>query len=161
MRVFDSEIIIESNSRWYFRGNEITLANVLDYFKKNLHEDERGIYIWNTQGDLVEKGYVLCKGFPLQLINWYRNEDGILYYLADNGESILPEELNFYYDKEERIFCQKKNAEFLKMSFNRGFHSYISELLEESDGEYYVLIEGKKFPVNSYNKQWDVLVPIL
>lgn len=161
MRIFDSEIIIESNSLWYFRGNEIIHENVLDYFKQNLHEDEKGIYIHNTHGELVEKGYVLCKGFPLRIINWLKNEDDALYFLCDNGEQISSNDLHFYYDENETIFCQKKNSKYIKMKFSRGMHNYISDILIEEDKNFYLQMMQGKIPISLYTGQFTVEVPAL
>ncbi|HNI96239.1 MAG TPA: hypothetical protein PL169_09245, partial [Leptospiraceae bacterium] len=69
MRIFDCEIRIDENSRWFFRGNEIIHENVLRHFKENLGEDEKGIFILNQYGDLTEKGYLYSEGFPLRLVS--------------------------------------------------------------------------------------------
>ena len=44
-RKFDSEIRISQSGDWIFRGQKITQENVLEFFKKNIIEDEFGIYI--------------------------------------------------------------------------------------------------------------------
>ncbi|MCB1179359.1 MAG: hypothetical protein KDK36_17390, partial [Leptospiraceae bacterium] len=118
-RIFDSEIIVNENNRWFFRGNEIIQENVLEFFKKSLFEDDKGIYIHNTHGELSEQGYITSFGFPLKIINWIQNEDGKMYFVLDSGETIEPIEINFYYDSSEKLFCMRKKDKYIKINFNR------------------------------------------
>ena len=136
-RVFDSEIIIDEKSRWYFRGNEITLDSVLSYFKENLDEDENGIFILNTYGELSEKGYVSCMGYPLKFID-YQIESGQLFLLGDNKQKFSLQDLQLHADLEEKIFFKKKGQKYLKYSLNRDTHSKISEYIEEENGNYFL-----------------------
>jgi hypothetical protein len=136
-RIFDSEIIVTENSHWMFRGNEITLESVLNYFKENLSEDDSGIFITNTYGNLTEKGYITCFGFPLKLIRW-EEEQGQLYLIGDNLLKMSLDELDFYADLDQKLFVKRKGDQFLKYSLNRDTHSKLSQYLEEEGEDFYI-----------------------
>jgi hypothetical protein len=107
-RIFDSEIIITRNSKWIFRGNEITLDSVLKYFKENLFEDEKGVFISNRYGELSEKGYVTLEGFALKIIGYEEEEDNLT-LLGDNSQKLSLEEIEFHADFDKKLYIKKKN----------------------------------------------------
>jgi hypothetical protein len=107
-RIFDSEIIITEANKWMFRGNEITLDSVLKFFKENLSEDEEGIFITNTYGNLTEKGYVTCMGFPLQFIRWEEENDHFYEMIVLNKSQNGIEKNIIIYLKVEKDFFSFK-----------------------------------------------------
>ena len=136
-RIFDSEIIITSNSKWIFRGSEITLDSVLKYFKENLFEDEKGAYISNRYGELSEKGYVTLEGFALKIIGYEQEEDD-LYLLGDNSQKLSLEEIEFHADFEKKLYIKKNTDKFLKYFLTRDPHSKIANYLEEEGDDFFI-----------------------
>lgn len=153
-RIFDSEIIIDESDRWFFRGNEITLITVLNYFKENMDEDENGIFIKNTYGNLSEKGYVTCHGSPLKLIHLESN-DSILYFFGDNLKKIPLMELEFSTDSKRRIIAKKNGNKYLYYVLSRDLQTRIADFLEEERGKYFIRFGGcsKEIPeIGGFNE---------
>ena len=142
-RIFDSEIIITEASKWMFRGNEITLDSVLKYFKENLSEDEEGIFITNTYGNLTEKGYVTCNGYPLRFVRWEEENDGF-YLIGDNLLKFSLEDLDFYADSDEKLYVKHKGDTFLKYSLNRDTHTKMSQFLDQDSDGYFIQYRNLK-----------------
>ncbi|NBU97415.1 MAG: hypothetical protein EBS19_04215 [Spirochaetia bacterium] len=136
-RIFDSEIIITPNSKWIFRGNEITLDSVLKYFKENLSEDEKGVFITNRYGELSEKGYVTLEGFALKIIG-YEEEGEDLYLIGDNSQKLSLDEIEFHADFEKKLYIRKKTDKFLKYFLTRDPHSKIANFLEEEGDDFFI-----------------------
>ena len=159
-RKFDSEIQITETGNWLFRGQEIIQQNVLEFFKKNIKEDDLGIYIRNSYAELVEHGYIKAKSIFLNISNYYL-EDNIIYLVAED-DSITPlKDFYFYSDVNEKIFCMRKSDKYLKFRFNRQTHSYISSLMIEENNHYFLETETEIIPIIAYDKPIDVDIPDL
>ncbi|MDX1957519.1 MAG: hypothetical protein SFU98_03045 [Leptospiraceae bacterium] len=135
-REFDSEIFIDEKDKWIFRGNEITLKEVLDHFKQNLFEDEKGVYIYNTMGNLAEKGYVNLLGFPLHIFNFEQKGNQSFFY-TDSKEILDVKDLIFYINSEERIYCKKYNDSKIKYSLTKSVLGVLTMKLVEIDNAYF------------------------
>ena len=157
-RKFDSEIRITQNGKWIFRGQEITQDNVLDFFKKNIREDNLGIYITNTYAELTEHGYLEADTIFLKIINSTEKDNTI--YLQGEDDSTTPLfDFHFYSDSDEKIFCMRKSDNFIKFTFNRQMHSFISNLITEDNGSYLIKVQDKTIPVLPYIKPIKVNLP--
>jgi len=64
-----TDIVIRQNGDWHFKKNKMINKDILSYFKKNLHRDEKGIFILNRYKDLQEKAYIQVKGPLLKIIS--------------------------------------------------------------------------------------------
>ncbi|HMV44608.1 MAG TPA: hypothetical protein PK079_14955 [Leptospiraceae bacterium] len=157
-RKFDSEIKITETGRWLFRGQEITQENVLSFFKKNICEDDKGIYITNSYADKVEHGYLEANCIFLKIENAIETSEGI--FLQAEDESITPlKDFDFYSDKEEKLFCMRKKDQFIKFKLNRKSHDFISNLLEEENGRYFLKTKEYEIPVTEFSGKIEVRVP--
>ncbi|MBP9888129.1 MAG: hypothetical protein KBF93_17650 [Leptospiraceae bacterium] len=157
-RKFDSEIRISQSGDWIFRGQKITQENVLEFFKKNIIEDEFGIYIRNSYAELVEHGYIGAKCIFLKIINSIV-EDNIIYLIAEDESKTPIQDFYFYSDHEEKIFCMRKSDQFIKFNFNRHMHNFISNLMMEESGKYFLQLENSKIPILPYDKPIEVEIP--
>lgn len=157
-RKFDSEIRIMENGDWIFRSQKITQENVLNFFKKSIREDEKGIYITNHYAELTEHGYLEAKCIFLKIID-YEIKENLIYLVTEDGSSTPIDEFYFYSDKEEKIFCMRRSDQFIKFHFNRQVHSYLSNYIIEENGHYFLNIVENKIPILPYNKSIEVNVP--
>ncbi|MBE7411456.1 MAG: hypothetical protein L6Q54_10915 [Leptospiraceae bacterium] len=159
IRKYDSEITVRENDDWYYRGDQITQEKVLDFFRKNLFEDENGIFIQNTYKNLKENGYITALGFPLHITNFVKDEDE-LFLRGNNSECVPIKEWIFYFRPiDERIFGIRKNQKFLKYGFSRDFLNFISSYLKEIDGEYYLHLNSTKIPILRFQENFSVQSP--
>ncbi|MBK9501584.1 MAG: hypothetical protein IPO06_19835 [Leptospiraceae bacterium] len=157
-RKFDSEIRITESGKWLFRGGEITQDNVLGFFKKNIREDDLGIYITNTYAEFTEHGYLDTKVIFLKIIDSVQ-EDNNIYLIGEEESKTNILDFYFYSDLEEKIFCMRKSDQFIKFTFNRQMHSYISSLMIEENGNYFLQTNEEKIPVIPFTKPIEVNIP--
>ncbi|TGK31073.1 hypothetical protein EHQ12_03245 [Leptospira gomenensis] len=130
-RKFDSEIIVDAQDRWIFRGNRIDQKEVLSYFRKNLKEDESGVYIDNRFGDLAENGYVRIQGYPIHLTACILSSE-TLYFLSESDESFPLELLDFALDENGCLFARIRDKKKIKFRLDRNCLSDLSPFLEET-----------------------------
>lgn len=160
-RIFNSEIIIDSQNRWFYKGNEIVHPNVLDFFKENLQEDEKGIFIQNVYGSFSEKGYLECRGFPVFFFQVWE-EDTTLKFEGNNKKIFLASELNFFYDDKERLFAIPKEQKFIKYGFSKNVLNQISNWLQvDENGEYKIIYKNCSYEVKNFSSQFEVTVPVI
>lgn len=157
-RKFDSEIRINKAGKWIYRGQEITQDKILDFFKKNIKEDEKGIFIKNSYSELEEHGYIEAKSIFLSIIN-YIITDNSTYLHTEDDRHIPLKDLLFYSDDESKIFCMIKSDKFIKFRFNRKTHTFISTLISEENGNYFITIDNEKQQILPYDKEINVQIP--
>lgn len=131
-RKFNSEIFVDSEDRWIFRGNRIDQKEVLTYFRQNLKEDDLGIYIDNRFGELTENGYLELEGYPIHLVSCKESEDTLV-FLAESEVVYSLKELIFALDKDGCLFAKTKNYKKLKFRPDRNCLSDLSSFLEETE----------------------------
>lgn len=160
-RVFNSEIVIDEQDHWFYRGNEIIHPSVLDFFRENLYEDEKGIYIQNIYGAFSERGYIECNGFPVFFFQIIPEEEK-LKLKANNKKIFSAHELNFFYDSKERLFAIPKDQKFIKYGFSKTVLNQISNYLQLNEkGEYTIVYANETYDVRKFESQFEVSVPVI
>lgn len=160
-RIFNSEIIIDTQNRWFYKGNEIVHPSVLDFFRENLNEDEKGIFIQNTYGAFSEKGYLECQGFPLFFYQVFE-KDFTLQFEANNKKIFSINELNFFYDSQERLFAIHKLQKFIKYGFSKNVLNQISNYLQiDEKGEYKITYKNSCYEIKFFPAQFEITVPLI
>lgn len=160
-RTFNSEILIDSQNRWFYRGIEIVHPTILEFFKENLYEDEKGIFIQNVYGAFSEKGYVECRGFAVFFFRLWE-ENSTLKFEGNNKKFFSADELNFFYDDQERLFAIPKQQKFIKYGFSKSVLNQISEWLQiDETGEYKIVYKNSSYDVKFFSSQFEVTVPLL
>ena len=149
VRTFDSEIIIDSSSRWFFRGNEITLDTVLAYFRENLYEDEGGIYIFNSYGNLSEKGYVTCIGYPLKIVD-LESQENSLSFIGDNKSKLSMKETDIFVDPDNRLLVRKKDEKRLLYVCSRDVHTRLGDYIEDENGNFFLKYGNYSLPIQEF-----------
>lgn len=157
-RYYNSEIMIDNCHKWIFRGEEITLKKILDFFKSNLHEDEQGVYISNQYGKFSEVGYLECMGCPLCLDDYLQTEQNILFH-TDSGEQLDFQNLYFWTNKEQQVFATRGEKSKIKYRFNRKTLSFISELMVECGPIIKIEAVGLAKEIQPYPYQSTIDVP--
>lgn len=156
---FNSEIIIDSSGRWFFRGNEIIQEKVLSYFKQNLKEDGDGIYIENHYGKFVEHGYIESNYYPLKLIEYDYSHEG-LFFLSENERVFSINNLDFFINEEGNLLSKAQEANYILHNFSLKVLSFLAEFLEGSEQEgFYLQCNGIKKDIFRYTKNISVVVP--
>lgn len=64
--ITESDLTIDPDGQWNFRGERLSNQSVLLYFKRNLNRDEKGFFILNRWGERREIAYLQSvRGCPL------------------------------------------------------------------------------------------------
>jgi hypothetical protein len=53
----------------------------------------------------------------------------------------------------------RKSDQFIKFTFNRQMHSFISSLMIEENGNYFIEARSDKIPIAPYTKPIEVSIP--
>lgn len=157
-RKFDSEIKIDKSGTWFFRGNEITQTDVLKHFKKNILEDEIGIYIENKYMELVEHGYVEAK-FPVLQITNYLEQDGKILLGIEEKSFFEISEFDFYMDENEMVTTKLKNSKFLIYSFRKEVLQFLSENFSEEENEFLIHYNSEIIKIEKTKNSYFVEIP--
>ncbi|AJR15727.1 hypothetical protein LIL_13125 [Leptospira interrogans serovar Linhai str. 56609] len=158
IRRFNSEIFVDSEDRWIFRGNRIDQKEILSYFRQNLHEDELGIYIDNCFGELRENGYLELEGYPIHLIACKESED-TLFFFAESNLVYLLKDLIFALDVNGCLFAKTLNHKKLKFRLDRNCLSDLSPFLEETIDGTEIRFQGKSIPILESSESPQVALP--
>ncbi len=106
------DVWIDELDRWRFKHEIIRNADVLNYFKTNLHRDEEGYFIENRWGDRRELGYLRgVFGFPLRAL-YLRFLDGL------SGEFTLDTGLTAVVGLTELFYLDESTLGFLTHGTN-------------------------------------------
>ncbi len=157
-RRFDSEIIIDKQDRWTFRGNQITQPEILKYFRSSLKVSEDGIFIENVFGELSENGYVRAIGYPCHIINIGMDEEGLVFYADDDKYYKFPE-FELYQTKDDCIIGIDSEKPLIKYRFDWNAASQLAEYLEEENGITYLLLGDVKMELPTYEGEIEVPLP--
>ncbi|MBM9500217.1 hypothetical protein JWG44_08140 [Leptospira sp. 201903071] len=158
-RRFNSEIYVDSEDRWIFNGNRIVQKEVLNYFRKNLREDEFGIFIDNRFGELSENGYLELDGYPIHLTSC-KESDHTLVFLSESDVSFSLENLFFALDTKGFLFARTAENHKLKFRPDRNCLSDLSVFLEETKNGIEIHFHGKRIPIPDSGESPKVPVPI-
>ncbi|MCC5815896.1 MAG: hypothetical protein JJT78_14170 [Leptospira sp.] len=143
-REFDSEIYITADDKWIFRGNEIIQEDILSYFRKNLKQDERGVYIDNKFGELEEHGYLTLYGFPVH-ITYVSEEGGTLFFSTDADRTLGLDDISIQMNSEGQLFAHEMGREKILYRFSRSAGGQLAERIDETeDGSFVLKFNGEE-----------------
>ncbi len=158
-RKFDSEIIVDGSDRWIFRGSEITQPDILKYFRNNLKENQKGIFIENVFGELSEHGYIHSVGFPCHVLAVHKDPENLIFYTDDDKNFIFPE-FEIYQTKENRIIGIHSLNPKIKYSFDWNAAGQLAEFMDEENGSTYILFGDVKMELPIFEEEIEVPLPL-
>ena len=94
-----SDISIHPDGEWYSGKSKIENKSILLFFKKNLHADVNGIFIYNEFGTKSEKAYIKVNGPILKVSRISDN-----HFEIDNGEILDIAGKEIAMDSQERLY---------------------------------------------------------
>jgi len=157
-RKYNTEIHIDQNDKWYFRGEEITNREILEFFKSGLAEDEQGIYIKNKHGELSEHGYIKAEGFPLHIIHIYNSSDGLVFE-CETGKKYPARDLLYYRTLDDIFFVIKKESRYIKYRLERNCSNEIMDFLFDDNDRIVVVSGNYNYPVSLWEDATGVSLP--
>lgn len=124
-------ITIDVDGKWFNKEKQIINEDVLAFFKKNLHRDNKGIYIYNTFKGFSEKGYVIVNG-PVCRVTDYTGSEFIL----ETSETIARNQVQMILF-DNRLFIEIPRLKAMAI-FERNLFFKITEKLVETDEGFFI-----------------------
>ena len=98
-RFIISDIVVHRDGEWYSGTSKIENKSILLFFKKNLHADVNGLFIYNQFGTKSEKAYIKVNGPVLKVLNI--DED---HFILDNEEILDITGKEIAMDSDDRLY---------------------------------------------------------
>lgn len=148
-----SNILINKDGLWYFKGTEMHRKDIIKYFYQNLKHDESGRYYIELENDVAS---IEVEDVPFVVNAVYRgyseNSGKEFFEIVLNEESrdeLLPETL--WINDENVLYCSVKQNRFTAR-FSRAAYYQLSEYIEvegEREPLYYLPLNGLKYYINT------------
>jgi hypothetical protein len=158
-RKFDSEITIDENDRWIFRGTEITQPEILKYFRNNLKQNQRGVFIENIFGEWSENGFIHAIGYPCHVIAVQCEEDELFFYADDDKHFKFPE-FELYQTWDDRIIGIHSESPSIKYRFDWNAAGQLGEFLDEQNGITFMKLGMLQIELPTYEGKIEVPLPV-
>jgi len=157
-RKFDSEIHIDAHDRWIFRGNEITQVEILKYFRQNLKQNEKGVFIENVFGELSENGFLKILGYPCH-ITGIRFDDGELFLHGDDEQIFKFPEFEIYQTKEGHLMGLHASKDLVRYRFDWNAASQLGEHLSEEGDMTFLNLGSLQMELPLFEGEIEVTLP--
>lgn len=148
-----SDIKIDKEGIWYYRGAHMFRKEILHVFFEHLKIDECGEY-------LIELGKEICyldvedTAFVVTVADRKKQDNGtsdhISILLTDDSWEKL--DLNtLYVGKDNVLYCTVKNGRF-PARFSRNSYYQLAEFIEqeETENKFFISLNDEKFFINNY-----------
>ncbi len=141
-----SAIRIDRDGLWYFQGREIIRKEILSIFYDSLHLDEDGYYV-ELKGEReyleVEDTVFLVQGAEL-----IRDSEEIFLIRLNDGTQEQLDLDTLRITKENIPYCLVKKGQFPARFLRLPFYQVAQHAQHDEDtDEYFLLLNGKKFPL--------------
>lgn len=154
--ITESDLTVDPDGRWNFRGEPLTNRSVLLYFKKNLARDEKGYFILNRWGERREISYLQSvRGCPLIVLSIVVEEISQSHPQQEIGFRLRLDSDEFVSIDRRRIYILNDHTVVVDLP-DRGFPARLSpgamtELtawLEIRGEDYYITIGGESHQIS-------------
>ncbi|BDA77876.1 hypothetical protein LPTSP3_g08060 [Leptospira kobayashii] len=157
-RKFDSEIIIDAHDRWIFRETEITQEDILKYFRANLHQNEKGVYIENVFGELRENGYLTLNGYPCHITKVILDNSELKFY-ADDGKVFPFSAIEIYQTDNGNLIGINPVQDKIKYRFNWNAATDFAEFFVEEGEKSFLKVGDLHMEIPIYPETIEVPLP--
>lgn len=153
MKMENSDIKIDKEGNWYFRGALMFRKEILSVFFEHLRVDESGKYYIELGPEScyldVEDTAFVVKSAYKQKLDGDASEQLYVQLTDDSWEKLDLRSL--YMGKENIPYCMVKNGKFAARFSRKGYYQlagYIEN--DEKDGSFYIRQDDEKFYLNHY-----------
>ncbi len=144
-RLVYTDIRIDPKGSWFSGTTPITNSGILNFFKKNLHADQTGIFIYNEFGLFSEKAYVNVEG-PVMKVKKIIDRQ----LLLENEETIEAGKAELTVSSQERFYVKIPSLR-CQAVFSRQAVIDLAENLKREDGQ---IIWNKTPIIQTDRIQW-------
>lgn len=148
-----SDIKIDKEGTWYYRGAHMFRKEILSIFFENLKIDEYGKYLIEINNEICYLD-VEDTAFVVTAVYWEKPEDGTGDYinvmLTDDSWEKL--DLNtLYVGNDNVLYCRVKKRKFAAR-FSRKSYYQLTRFIqqEEKENRFFISVNNKKYFIN-YN----------
>ena len=149
-----SDIRIDKEGTWYFRGAEMFRREIVDYFYRNLKLDDSGRYVIELSGEPGERCYVDADdtAFVVRAV-WRKASrdrgENIVVTLSDGTEEIL-NPLTLRIGRENVMYCTVKDGRF-PARFSKAGYYQLAELIDyDVDRDaYYLTLNDQRYDIQN------------
>jgi hypothetical protein len=143
-----ASIRVDRDGVWYFQGREIIRKDIISLFYASLHLDEAGYYL-EIKGERerleVEDTVFLVQGAELVK----HSEETFVISLNDGTQERL-DLTSFRIAEGNTPYCLVKGGRFPARFLRLPFYQVAQHALhDEETNEYFLLLNGKKYPLQS------------
>jgi uncharacterized protein len=121
-----SDIRIDTNGVWYYRGNEMTRRDILTRFYQHLLHDESGSYFIEL-GPQRYQVDVEDTAFVVWAVLWAEGNEASLLLSDETIEELDPSTLRI--GRDNILYCRVKNSRF-DARFSRSSYYRLAERIE-------------------------------
>ena len=142
-------IYIDKEGKWYHEGAEIIRPDFIQFFFEHMELDEQGRYIvnWNGQRCYVEVEDTAFVVRQVDFVGGNGSPQKAIIHLSDGTkEELVPETLSV--GDEDVLYCKVKGGKF-PARFLRPAYYQLAEHIIEDNGQFHLLLAGKKYPITS------------
>jgi hypothetical protein len=144
----ESDIRIDSDGVWFYRGMEMVRSEIIALFYQHLRQDDSGGYFIEI-GPQRYPVHVEDTAFVVRSLHWAGGRNGMeecaFVLLSDNTlEKLNPETLRI--GRNHIPYCRIKNQRF-EARFSRASYYRLAEHLQfdSSDNSYFISINGRHY----------------
>ena len=148
----NSEIKIDKEGIWYYKGAHMFRKDILCVFFENLKIDECGKYLIELDEecyylDVEDTAFVVAAVYKTKLQDVGLDQFDVLL----NDDSCEKLQINsLYIGKDNVLYCRVKEGKF-SARFSRKSYYQLAEYIEQSENEnhFYINLNGEKYFINS------------
>ena len=148
----NSEIKIDKEGIWYYKGAHMFRKDILCVFFENLKIDECGKYLIELNEercylDVEDTVFVVGAVYKTNLSDDGRYQIDVL--LTDDSCEKL-EMSSLYIGKDNILYCRVKEGKFAAR-FSRNSYYQLAEFIEQSENgsHFFINLNGEKYMINS------------
>jgi hypothetical protein len=140
-------ILIDKEGRWFYKGLEMVRREIILLFYQHMEMDPRGRYLIHLAGqkcyvDVEDTPFVVWKA---ALQGREQGHERFLIWLSDDTQETLNLD-TLHVGEENVLYCRVKDGRF-PARFRRAAYYQLAEYIDEEQGEYYVVLHGRKHTI--------------
>lgn len=132
---------MDGRGRWCNVGGTFRNKKIIDHFNRSLGHDEKGWFVCQNRGDLIEKVYFPYEDTPLFVVDVRFEDPPQLILNTGDHLGLNPHNLRIQNDQ----LYQVEGAHWVK--FSERCLMQISRLLEDDSDGFWIRLGNQKYPV--------------
>lgn len=131
----DAIFWMDKYGRWYNDGGRFEHRKIIDYFNSAIRRDDKGYFVCQTRGDVIEKVYFRYEDTPLFAVDVRMNETT---QLVLNNKEVIPLDPSSLFVCQDNLYM-KRDEDRIKLT-DRVLIRLATKI--EYDGERYAFVDA-------------------